>query len=954
MRIFLVILLLTGGMAKSQSLHYINYTVKDGLAGSIVYSMCQDKDGFMWFGTDNGLSRYDGTHFTNFTIKDGLPDNEVIKVAPDNKGRVWIGSFSKEICYYYNGKIYNHTNDSLVKKIKLESNPESLFEASNHFFCIASRKRIYIVTPNDSLLMFKTGNLCSDPNLGGTTHNFYGKLRVKTEDHTIVDFNFTTYTWEKKYHVKEPEGVADSSVGWFAVDSTETKKIYVWWPGHIYNVEPSSTLPKFLSCYEGSWLLDSISLKPTIHFLKGLPITHTLEDREKNIWFTSLGKGLYKLPSLSIKTISFNQNTPEPREVYSIIKYKNSLLAGSNDSRAFLIDNELKNKELNLSRDLLFIYKFEGTTNRLFSAVEISNSTAILGFDGGIAKLDNGNYAFKYLNGPIKSVEKINDSFFIAGTAYYALKIRVKDLQVTDTIWRERCTKVFFTNGKYYIGTLSGLYEVNSDKSYFYLGKLHPVLSRRITDVKIDPQGVLWVSTSDKGVVGIKERKIKKVLDDTSGLSSNNCKTLFIKDHYLWIGTNNGICKVNTLDNADITKYSESDGLPSNNINALYIKDGIIWIGSPEGVTYFSEKDIASSSICNLTITRTTIGGSPVVTTAAYQLQHDNNNIRFEFSGISFRSGNEIIYYYKLNELDKEWKTTTQNYLDYKTLPPGDYTLELYAINKYGVKSNIINILIKVAAPFWKTIWFYVLVGAGILAAVVYLLNRRNKLTKQKLEETNRQQKQFAELEQQALQSQMNPHFIFNCLNSIQQYILTRDTEKANLYLTEFAYLIRQTLNISSQKSITLSEEVEYLNRYLYMERMRFGNSFTYNICTEDISNTQTVHIPSLLIQPFVENSLRHGIRYLTDKQGRIDINFSVSDNILLCSVRDNGVGREKAAEYKSKQHIEYQSKGMSLTSKRINLLNTISEKKIVLSVTDLKDIDGVPTGTLVELAITL
>jgi Histidine kinase/Y_Y_Y domain/Two component regulator propeller len=949
-----LIILFIYASVKAQVFHYTNYNIKDGLAGSIVYSMCQDKDGFMWFGTENGLSRYDGTHFKNFTIKDGLPDNEVLKVCADSKGRVWIGTFSKEICYYYNGRIYNRDNSELLRKIKLEGNPESIFESGSQSITMSSKQTTIIITPSDSVIKYRSRDIGLTNKVWGLTFNFYGKIRLRTEDWSIYEYDENKFLWKKLYKMKIPK-ITGTTTGSLFLDSFEQKKISLKFSGFVYSEEFRSGQSRFLSTTEGAWLVDTIALKLGFHFLKELQISHTMEDREKNIWFASLGNGLFKLPSLNIKTLSANQEQKNGMEIYTLVKYNADVLAGSNYNRAYIIDKTKNYKELNFTSLLKTVYKFGGP-GRLFSSVSISNKVCILGFDGCIAKLENNKPSFKYIGGPVKSVEKINDTAFIAGTAFYAFKIRLKDLKITDTLWRERCTKVFFNNGNYYIGTLAGLYEIKEDKSSFYLGSLHPILTRRITDIKVDASDVLWVSTSDKGVIGIKNRKIIRVIDDSSGLSGNNSKTLFTAGKYLWVGTNKGICKVNisTGNNSEVIKYSVSDGLPSNIINAIYIQDSIVWVGSPEGVTFFEEKNISALSICNLKITGVAVSGKPSAIDSGYNLSYRNNNIRFDFAGISFRSGNEITYYYKLSGIDTGWKTTTENYLDYKTLPSGNYKLNLYALNKYGVKSNSITIRLNISSPFWKTVWFYLFIIITATGGIAYLFGQKNKKNKERLEETNRIQKQFAELEQQALQSQMNPHFIFNCLNSIQQYILTGDREKANQYLTGFAYLIRQTLNISSQKTISLREEAEYLTRYLDMEQMRFGDNFIYQVKLEDIINPETVQIPSLLIQPFVENSLRHGIRNLTDRVGKIDITFSLINKIITCRITDNGIGRDKAAEYKSNQHIEYQSKGMDLTNKRINLLNSVSEKKISLTITDLKDTHDNPCGTLVELNIPL
>ncbi len=954
MRNFFVLLyFLSPLLLKAQEFNYVHYDSKDGLAGSTVYSMCQDKDGFMWFATENGLSRYDGTHFKNFTVKDGLPDNEVLKVFADSKGRIWIGTFSKEVCFYFNGKIHTKENDSLLTKIKFDRNIESIVEEDGHFLGLSTHSLVIIITPADSVIIYKIDDICKEKNKRGVIYYYCGNILLDITENKTYDYNHLNLVWEKGYEYKAPKNSSSFKVdsSFFAIkyDRLENKFFNVSFPGKFLYAEAKGVCKEYINTTDGVWSVDTINLKLDYHYLPGKKITRTIEDKEKNLWFSSLGEGVYKLPSKAVQTILSKKN--KEKEVYSISNYSDAVLAGGEFSQAMLINKKFKIIELNYKNNQQFTKNNPGT-NRLFSMKSISNSITILGFDLFLVKLDKDKTTFNYIY-PVKSVEKINNDFIIVGTSGYAFKIRLKDLQITDTIWRERCTKVFYHNYNYYIGTLKGLYEVKEDKTYTYLGDLYPALSRRITDIKSAADGTLWITTSDNGIVAYKNGKVIKIITDIEGLSSNICKTIFIEGNALWVGTDKGINKINTTNGQyNIIKYSTSDGLPSNTINALYVKDSIVWVGSPAGLTYFKENSISNSSICNLQMLGIYVSGKQLVSDSSFKLSYKNNNVNFEYAGISFRSGGEIGYHYKLTGLDNEWKTTTENNLDYKSLPAGDYKLELYAVNKYDIKSNTITINFLVQAPFWKTIWFYVLMAAVIITAITILFNWRNKKTKHRLEEKNNFQKQFAVLEQQALQSQMNPHFIFNCLNSIQQYILTNDKEKANQYLTDFAALIRQTLDISSQKTITVAEEASYLKKYLDMERMRFGDTFKYSIYVAGEVKADYVQIPALLLQPYVENSLRHGIRYKTEGGGKIEISFSLKQDNLHCIIKDNGVGRDKAAEFKSRQHIEYQSKGMSLTGKRIELLNTINERKIIVTVTDLLKENNSAAGTLVEINI--
>lgn len=256
--------------------------------------------------------------------------------------------------------------------------------------------------------------------------------------------------------------------------------------------------------------------------------------------------------------------------------------------------------------------------------------------------------------------------------------------------------------------------------------------------------------------------------------------------------------------------------------------------------------------------------------------------------------------------------------------------------------------------PFWKKWWFYGVLFLFTIVLSTWVINKKNMHFHASRNEKNRIQQQFAALEQQALQAQMNPHFIFNCLNSIQQYILTNDKEKANLYLTGFASLVRQTLENSEKRTITLMEEINYLNKYLQMEEMRFAHNFSYEIIIDKAINTNSTEIPALLLQPYIENCMRHGIRYKEKGTGKVNISFSILDNSLYCSIKDNGVGRKKADEFKSKQHIEHLSRGMKVTEKRIELLNKINKSCITTEIIDLKNGNDHAIGTEVIIKIPL
>lgn len=241
-----------------------------------------------------------------------------------------------------------------------------------------------------------------------------------------------------------------------------------------------------------------------------------------------------------------------------------------------------------------------------------------------------------------------------------------------------------------------------------------------------------------------------------------------------------------------------------------------------------------------------------------------------------------------------------------------------------------------------KDIYIYGTAGAALLILVIAFLLIRQTRIKMKHE--------IFELEQKQLRAQMNPHFIFNCLNSIQHFMVQNDVLNANKYLTDFASLMRKTLELSEGGTITLHKEIDYLDNYLLLEQLRFGNKFTYEIKCDDSIETNSVEIPPMVVQPFVENAIRHGLRYLDGNTGILKINFYRLDEIIICEVDDNGIGREKSQQLKSLSHIEYQSRGMELTQKRLELISKVTNSDFKILITDKKDNLDKPTGTKVTI----
>jgi ligand-binding sensor domain-containing protein len=341
-------------------------------------------------------------------------------------------------------------------------------------------------------------------------------------------------------------------------------------------------------------------------------------------------------------------------------------------------------------------------------------------------------------------------------------------------------------------------------------------------------------------------------------------------------------------------------------------------------------------------------------------LKHDQNNISFETGTIDYYPGGNNRIRYKLTDVFDNWQYgSDQASLNFNGLPAGQYKLIMQASNAMDEFNGPEKVLlINISPAFWNTLWFRI-IAVLCVAAILYVIIRWriNQKFKSRLQRSENE-KQLAELkdkatqlEIQTLRSQMNPHFIFNCLSSINRFILKNKTEEASDYLTKFSRLIRMVLNNSKQSFISLEDELETLRLYLEMERLRFKNSFDYNFTYTNSVNLGNIFIPPLLLQPFAENAIWHGLMHKHEK-GFLNFDFSVEDKFLSCNITDNGVGRERAELLKSKSVEKQKSMGLKITTERLSLLYNNSNEQTFFTIEDLTDENGNATGTRVHLKI--
>lgn len=970
---YLILLLLSGWLAAgnliyAQEYRYINYNTKDGLAGSTVYGITQDRDGFIWFGTETGLSRFDGTHFKNFTIADGLPNNEVFGLYTDTKNRIWMICFKNAICYYSKGKIHNQQNDTILRKITLRNQPECIAEnaAGDILFGHTDRgryrdKEYYIITNAGTVQsipialppIYRAEQTFSPISGISWLPDYMAKLpdyiRQQTGKYFSVSAQAAFAAGAKRYACRPYDHIGGSidSVGniidtmiFFGENDRRGRRIPLSWNTlEIYPINRSTYA--FLRKYNGVTLYNVDSSHFTGNYLTNYIVQYVMEDAEKNLWFSTKGSGIFKLSNARFKRYVLGN-----LGVRSIQQIKDHIYIGTDNGNYW-------------SMPALQAGSFNQDTG--YEPVKIRGSFGFIAAHEPKAYVNIASSDFLHLdiNSPnyssIKTLQLNRDTILVAAS-FGAYRVSWPTTRVLDTLYDGRTTCAYQQNGIYYIGTINGLYKIVPGRSRQFLGSTSPLLGCHISQITGGTDGVLWISTYERGIIGYKDGRIIAHIGQHNGLTSDICRCLFVSGDNLWAGTNRGLNKVDIRPGkyAVTKKFTETDGLNSDIINTVYCAGTCVYVGNPVGMTVFDEARMPEHAPSSILMTEIKVSGAELDPSGNdLMLKHRDNNIRFEYSGISFLSGGNITYRYRLLGLSDQWQTTKEMMLEYPSLPSGEYRLQLLAINKFGDKSPALEYRFEVKKLVWEQLWFQALALLLFIIFTVIIVRYRIRQTRLEAQEKIFTAQKLMELEQMALRAQMNPHFIFNCLNSVQHYILNQDAKSANFYLSRFAGLVRQTLDNSTKIHIPVAEEINYLKNYLELESLQLSGAFRYTILADDNIDQEKTMIPNMVLQPYVENAVKHGVGDLAG-EGYIAISFHLRDagRELECCIEDNGRGIVQTQTMKQLHAEKHQSYGMAITDKRIRTLNQLnrSGKDISVAVEDLGAAGQSAQGTRVTI----
>lgn len=988
-RVIILPLFFVGHALIAQHYNFIHYSTESGLAQSQVRCIAQDKNGSLWLGTLAGLTKYDGNKFSNYSIKNGLIDNQIFSMILDKRTGIWIGTQGG--INYYNGSTFTAYR---FKPEMAESQVNAITQDTNHKLWLATDGAGVVQFDGKGFRYFTSANGLPDDFVRTTCTDAKGNVWIGTRN-GICFYNGKTFQ-RIDSSLKPPQNVSHIyrdrqnrlwfctfGEGIFCFDGktfapyTEAQGLISnWIRSAVEDADGNIWLAsRFGVCRFNGQTFTSFTEA------EGLPVDNTnvvYEDRERNIWIGSDGKGLCKFLGETFTNLTVKDQLSS-NIVLSVCEDENkSLWVGTfgkgltqltgTKANKYSADNglnsntiwaSLKDKQQRLwfctadgiscwnGKKFINYGQAEGVGGKtVYSACEDAQGNIWFGTTQGLSVFDGQQFK-NYISGK-------------------------------DNIGKDVTNIVKDKNNTLWFASKNGLYSFNKGVLSHYTAS-KGLSTNHLTSLAIDSSNRLWIG-SRGGISYYDGKTFSKVELDNVFNANTVYFLIFDSKGLLWIGTNGGIFAFDTQTYLQSKKikfrhFTIFDGLAGMECNqnaAFKDHNDNIWMGTTEGLIKYNSnlkyfrtdtvEPITHISGVRLFLKDTnwlkmgkTID-SLTLLPKNLKVNYQTRYFTFDYIGIKLSNPNSVRYKYMLEGFDETWSASTEaQFATYSNLPSGVYTFKVVAGDVMGNWNKTpVTFSFEILPPFWTTWWFILLgIALGVLILWSAYRLRVSELRKKHLTQQLDFKSKLMALEHQSLNSSMNRHFIFNALNSIQYYMNVEDKQSAHKYLSRFAKLIRMNLDSSLSTLVPVSEEITRLELYLQLEQMRFEDKFEYKIVIDKNLDIESVEIPPMLLQPYIENSIWHGV-LPSNKTGQIDIKvgYNAQQHIVF-SIEDNGIGMEASKARKSLQKDLHISRGTFITAQRIHLLGQMNNIAITINGPfDVKNAENKVLGTRVELII--
>lgn len=960
-------------MATAQEPAYMHYTVRDGLPGNLVYSCTQDRRGLLWFGTDKGLACFDGLRFHTYGVPDGLPDPEVLQVKEDSKGRLWIFCFQKSPCYLENGRIITAAEDTILAKMNFITGVNSMWEdGKGGRWHIQPAMTAYYVNQNVVTLYRPPDMLYSLQQVGSDFLAFASMdiMRIgPAQEMEII------------YRTGGPYGTLSTAVSGNRILYVfpDVTFLFDYKNGHIEKLDSLNrpTGQAFTDRSGRFWICSTTSgatcfdnelhdLSHPVVFLPGKKVTGMFEDSQGTLWFCTVDEGVFALPRYA--PVIYGKGKFPSLNIRSVAQSDDGkLLLGDNLGNIHVMHgNTMRTVALNPLQQYNQVRQIIPVGADAFWAVADDD---LYFCDRNYSRLTRNNRKYSLKSAVIQH-DKV---WFASATQLGYIQI---NSWLNQKVVPHRFTSIGLdATGNIWAGDINGLYS-QRDSFQHNWGEDFPALKGKITSIgKLHPNQ-LYLTTPKDGLiratinagavsaVEIINKRLEHLID--------NIQSLFIEPSgKVWLATNRGVYGLAADD--ELVHYDAHDGLSDDDVNAVLVRNDTLWVGTVSGLTrlilrppsqngqfmtYATDLQYQLSGRNTSLHLLDSLGGRHEV-----MLPKDATDVELTLAGLDYTSRGNLrflivqhqpllpFYWWTLDNLlaqlshriplpaDSSWVDGGAFQLG-AYLPSGCYNIHITAISSSGIWSRFPDTWTIIKPPQWyEIIWLYVFLWIIIAYGAWRIYQHR--LAYQRI------RAMASTLKLQTLQAQINPHFIGNAVNAIQQFLHPPDPLKASEYIALFMQILRQTMHFSAETFVPFTEEIAYLREYLQLNQLRFEDRFLYEISGED-QIPKNILIPTMLLQPVVENATIHGIA--PEGTSVLRLHFSWTDNQLRCELTDNGLGYQETQRQKRRAGINRPSKGLLLLQQKIESLNALYDINMRFTIQDLAEHDAAQSGTQIIL----
>ncbi|MBP9068243.1 MAG: histidine kinase [Bacteroidia bacterium] len=915
---------------------------EDQFRGIQIYDVIQDKNLNYLFATSEGIYYFDYYSYKKIEC-DKTKSSSVFNFVIDSEGAVY--------CHNLNNQIFKIKNAECELFYELKSDERrsdiSLMITDKNELVIGARKIIVLNSSAKVVKRFSFINHYLGPSFMAPNKAIHFHLGGCD---TVLVYQNDKFTKQK---IKVPSGMLNknSVLKIFSIDSKIYSLDLQSGTLYKYNILDFEFLPAAkneLFDLEGSkriyetvnevWIAGTL---PGVGYFNGVEskffyedhfISNVFKDQEGNILLTTFDKGVLVIPDLKVPDV-INSFRDDPVTAIHA-NNKHGLIIGTSKGKLLnYLNGELHELKESAKRSLEGIY---GDVNGSF----------ILFDNGGGSFYDLHTGKMKSLVGAsLKDAAVISENKFFVGTNLGIYKIhRTPKNEFTYKLVKGMNYRIYGIeydreNSDLYASTANGLFRIDSmENTYCIKLKNEDIYPNSL----YEHEGNIYVCTEKNGIIVLKNGEVSSVIETKVDGKTQSVKKVIIANNTLIANLATGLFQYDRK-GKPMRSISATFGLGTKRVIDFKIFGEDLCISHSGGVQRINLNLTPSLTKPTIRFDKILINERVAETNESTEFKSDQRKFQFVFSSPTLKNVGAIKYHYKLRGNDSTWNINDfeANRVTYNALDGGSYTFMVKAENQ-GEFSKVLEYSFTIAQPLYTRGWFLLLVGVVIILFFILIYKWQLKLHQKKSKQIN----ELNASKLAAIQSQMNPHFIFNSLNSIQDLVLKGDVENSYSYITTFSDLVRRTLSYSEKDFIEFEQEIKLLELYLSLEKLRFKKNFSFEI---DKGNVEDILIPPMLIQPFIENSLAHGLLH-KEGEKKLKIWFELSD-VLICKIEDNGIGREKAKAIKQRQSTGHESFSGKAIGKRLEILSDVFEGDFGYSYEDLYDRNEA-IGTRVVLTI--